>query len=358
MYARWTRSKQEKDGNQEPATACTTASNPGRKGSRPGLTMTPKINNQQEGSRRGTEHAAAVQSKATQMQTPPPFSNNAFPTLEAASKIGKKAFRARSSLNEELFIQPSTPNYAGAAKKGMRVPQTPASPEHSRSPPSSAFSTLSRTSAQNRLRPPTLLPKVQTGASVGTQYKHHYAKALQLRKDHDAHSGKLHHIYKKWDRPATSKRNDAAKEHHIAMKEAWDEAAESLFQKRQEDLLNTVNANRRGGDRAGTRIGNQRGILLGTSCRGAGRVSGENEETAIDFHGIHAEAAIKFLEQFLLGLKKEEYIGLAYALVGQEHHREAGIPGVGLRTTIMDWLDQKRYQWRDYDGALCIDPLH
>lgn len=115
----------------------------------------------------------------------------------------------------------------------------------------------------------------------------------------------------------------------------------------------------------GRTCGGGMGVVMGVaSDRDVGeKLSGEEKmEAVLDLHGLHSNEATEVLEQFLLGLENEHFLGIAYAIVGEEKHTGTQDPARGtsrsrLATGVREWLHRWGYPWSEREGIIYVDPL-
>lgn len=61
--------------------------------------------------------------------------------------------------------------------------------------------------------------------------------------------------------------------------------------------------------------------------------------------------------EFLTGLEKEGFLGLAYLFVGQERHTVRHQVRTRLADAVAQHLDEHKYPFRVYAGTVVVDPL-
>jgi hypothetical protein len=122
------------------------------------------------------------------------------------------------------------------------------------------------------------------------------------------------------------------------------------------------------GDRTarGRTCGGGLGVCLGIASTTAGgdskSTSEERTESMLDLHGLHSNEATDVLEEFLLALEREHFLGLAFLIVGEEKHTGTqdaarGASRARLASGVREWLHRWGYPWSERDGIICVDAL-
>lgn len=85
----------------------------------------------------------------------------------------------------------------------------------------------------------------------------------------------------------------------------------------------------------------------------------ERTDVLMDCHLLHASEAVELVEEFLMGLEREQFRGLAYLAVGLGKHTstETDRRRVGLMPAIKSFLSNWNYPFTEHDGVLVVDPL-
>jgi hypothetical protein len=93
------------------------------------------------------------------------------------------------------------------------------------------------------------------------------------------------------------------------------DAAGCLVSERARILMGEVQATSRAGGGAGRAVGGGLGVVLGIAGPDAGGSKGDSDEmrteVAIDLHGLHASEGVDYLDEFMLSLERERFLGLS-----------------------------------------------
>lgn len=237
----------------------------------------------------------------------------AFPGLQNAnSATQRKQYTPRWStavkVNPPVMQPKPKPNGVSALK---RTPNTP------------------RSSPRIKLRNPTLLPTLPTGSTLNALYMSYRNSSISLGTARNSLLSKAADAYRKGDGAAAKLFSKEAHDLNERMTGENAEAASKLVKERrraiQGALVNGLGTAGYEGDEVGRRsrgkdCGNGLGVLLGMTAR-EGMVSGdERMEAVLDLHGLHSNEGAEVLEEFLLALEKEHFLGIAFVVVGESKH--------------------------------------
>ncbi|TDL23715.1 hypothetical protein BD410DRAFT_746479 [Rickenella mellea] len=234
-----------------------------------------------------------------------------------------------------------------------------------------------RPSPRIKLRPPALLPTLPTGESVNQLYMAYRARALQLGAARNACLSRAADAWRRGDGAAAKRFSREGHDLNAKMSAEAGLAASRLVKERARLAEQSVRGRDAAwsddsGDRGarGKMCGGGLGVCLGIAGKDvdgdAGAVAKstpeERTEALLDLHGLHSNEAAEVLEEFLLGLEREHFFGLAYVVVGEEKHTGTQDPTRGasrarLATGIREWLHNWGYPWSERDGVICVDPL-
>ncbi|KAG8854563.1 hypothetical protein FRB96_007433 [Tulasnella sp. 330] len=314
-------------------------------------------------------------------ESPPP---DDFPSLHAA------AARANGgAISPHRNPDPGRTRFASAVKKQPAVVVTPqpgsaTAPQRvstsfgvRRLPGDRSSPATPRPSPRIKLRPPSLLPTLPTGEVVNKLYMTYRNRAIQLGGARNQALTRAAEAWKRGDGAAAKKYSRDAHELNGKMRDEMVEAAQNLIRERAKVTLGAV----RGRDLSwsddpmdrtekGKVCGGGLGIVLGVARESIGGVSGkgmklvgeERVETLLDLHGLHSSEGVEALEEFLLNLERENFLGLAYVVVGQEKHTGTQDPNRPssrdrLAAGVKEWLHRWQYPWNERDGVVCVDAL-
>ncbi|KAJ7746912.1 hypothetical protein DFH07DRAFT_869513 [Mycena maculata] len=227
-----------------------------------------------------------------------------------------------------------------------------------------------RPSPRLKLRPPSLLPTLPTGAALGGLYTAYRARALQLGAARNACLSRAADAWRRGDGAAAKRFSREGHELNDKMGREMASAAGRLVRERARVAEEAVRGREAGwsddpGDRAarGRSCGAGLGVVLGVAPRSVGEATlsaEERTECVLDLHGLHANEATEVLEEFLLSLESEHYLGLTFIIVGQENHthsQNTPTSGARLATGVREWVHRWGYPWSERDGVLCVDAL-
>jgi len=123
------------------------------------------------------------------------------------------------------------------------------------------------------------------------------------------------------------------------------------------------------GDRVsrGRVCGGGLGVCLGIASKKAGMnmertTPEERTEVMLDLHGLHSNEATEVLEEYLMALEKEHFLGLAFLVVGEQKHTgmqdpNRGVSKARLAAGVREWLHRWGYPWMERDGIMAVDPI-
>ncbi|KIJ61995.1 hypothetical protein HYDPIDRAFT_115145 [Hydnomerulius pinastri MD-312] len=224
-----------------------------------------------------------------------------------------------------------------------------------------------------KLRAPSLLPTLPTGESINSLYMSYRSRALQLGAARNACLSRAADAWRRGDGAAAKRFSREGHDLNAKMSHEMTEAAGKLVRERVK-LCEQAVRNRDlswsddHGDRSarGRPCGGGLGICLGIASKDVGgdskSSSEERTEAMLDLHGLHSNEATEVLEEFLLALEREHFLGLAYAVVGEEKHTGTqdvarGASRARLAAGVREWLHRWGYPWSERDGIICVDPL-
>ncbi|KAF9221418.1 hypothetical protein BS17DRAFT_785354 [Gyrodon lividus] len=224
-----------------------------------------------------------------------------------------------------------------------------------------------------KLRPPSLLPTLPTGESVNNMYMSYRSRALQLGAARNACLSRAADAWRRGDGAAAKRFSREGHDLNAKMSNEMTEAASKLVRERARQAEQAVKNRDLSwsndlGDRSarGRTCGGGLGVCLGIASKDTGGElklsSEERTEAMLDLHGLHSNEATEVLEEFLLALEREHFLGLAYAVVGEEKHTGTqdaarGASRARLAAGVREWLHRWGYPWTDRDGIVCIDAL-
>jgi hypothetical protein len=177
-----------------------------------------------------------------------------------------------------------------------------------------------RPSPRLRLRSPTLLPTLPTGDVLNKLYMTYRERPIQLQSARNACLARAADAWRRNDGAGAKRFSRDANELNTKMVNEAREAASKLLRERVKVLMNEVfKKGGGGGGDAGKAVGNGLGVCLGVrpveKGTGPSPSSMESEEmrteVAIDLHGLHANEGVDYLEEFVLALEREKFLGLS-----------------------------------------------
>lgn len=224
-----------------------------------------------------------------------------------------------------------------------------------------------------KLRSPSLLPTLSTGESINSLYMSYRSRALQLGAARNACLSRAADAWRRGDGAAAKRFSREGHDLNAKMSREMAESAGKLVRERAKLAEQAVRSRDLNwsddlSDRSarGRSCGGGLGVCLGIAKKDTGGdaklTSEERTEVVLDLHGLHANEATEVLEEFLLALEHEHFLGLAYAIVGEEKHTgmqdpSRGASRVRLSAGIREWLHRWGYPWNERDGVICIDAL-
>ena len=230
---------------------------------------------------------------------------------------------SRSRFAAAVKKPPSSQNVGGPAPiivSGAKFVVSPTQGEDIASSPSSlsAQAIVPKPSSRIKLRPPSLLPTLPTGDALNKLYMTYRDRPLQLQAARNACLARAADAWRRNDGASAKRFSRDANELNAKMASEAREAARRLVAERARILMSEVQATAasRGGSGggAGRAIGGGLGVVLGVASLDAGGAKSDSEEmrteVAIDLHGLHAAEGVDYLEEFLLALERERFLGL------------------------------------------------
>ncbi|CDZ97380.1 Polyadenylation factor I complex, subunit, Yth1 (CPSF subunit) [Phaffia rhodozyma] len=221
--------------------------------------------------------------------------------------------------------------------------------------PVSTPTPTSRPSPRLNLRAPSLLPTLPTGSSLNQMYLSARSRAIQLGMQRNVCLAKAAEAWKKKDGAGAKKFSQEGQALNELMTIESAEAAGKLVRERRR-IAQEAARNRQGWSsdpldrsRKGKECAAGLGVILGvassTTAGAAGLTSGEREEALLDLHALHGTEAVDVLERFLIALEGESFLGLAYAIVGEQKHTGTqdaarGSSKIRLSASVKTWLAQ------------------
>lgn len=182
------------------------------------------------------------------------------------------------------------------------------------SSPSSASMIAPKPSPRIRLRPPTLLPTLPTGDALNKMYMTYRERPLQLQAARNACLARAADAWRRNDGASAKRFSRDANELNAKMGSEARDAAGRLVSERTRILMGEVQGSSRGGGSAGRAVGGGLGVVLGVAGLDAGGAKTDTDEmrteVAIDLHGLHAAEGVDYLDEFLLSLERERFLGL------------------------------------------------
>ncbi|QRV88775.1 Zf-CCCH domain protein [Ceratobasidium sp. AG-Ba] len=266
---------------------------------------------------------------------------------------------------------PGRSRFAAAAKKGAAAP----SPVRAASATASTKPAAPRASPRLRLRPPSLLPTLPTGESLNAMYMSYRSRALQLGAARNACLSRAADAWRRGDGAAAKRFSKDAHELNRKMIEESGEAARRIVKERVRAAVEAAKGrdagwsdDQRDRTERGKICGGELGVVLGVASISAAGEGGkglspeERMECLLDLHGLHATEGVEALQEFLIELERERYLGLAYVIVGEEKHTGTqdiarGSSKARLGAAVREWLVEWGYPWSERGGVLCVDGL-
>lgn len=230
-----------------------------------------------------------------------------------------------------------------------------------------------RQSNRLKLRPPTLLPTLQTGSSANEQYMSTRSTAIRLGHARNACLARASDAWRRGDGAAAKRFSREARSLNERMLNDNLEAAQLLVRERRKAAQQAIRERdpgwsddprdraERGKDCAGG-FGVIMGVASARSVPGGDRLSSdERTEILLDLHTLHGTEGAEIVGQFLNELERESYRGLAFVVVGEEKHvgtQDAGrgASKIRLGASVKQWLADWGYAWSETGGVICVDP--
>ncbi|EGN92263.1 hypothetical protein SERLA73DRAFT_173022 [Serpula lacrymans var. lacrymans S7.3] len=313
--------------------------------------------------------------------SPPPDEYPALATSNAIAGRGKRGGHGYGR-DEVVHHDPGRTRFAAAVKRAPQVPVPSDSTLAARREVmgSSADNlhhrsaiVAPRPSPRLKLRIPSLLPTLLTGESISSLYMAYRSRALQLGAARNACLSRAADAWRRGDGAAAKRFSREGHDLNTKMGTEMTDAAGKLVRERANLSEQAVKSRELSwsddiGDRTarGRVSGGGLGVCLGIARKdigGEGKLtSDERTETMLDLHGLHSNEATEILEEFLLSLEQEHFLGLAYVVVGEEKHTGTqdvarGASRARLATGVREWLHRWGYPWSERDGVICVDAL-
>lgn len=267
----------------------------------------------------------------------------------------------------------------GGPTRGIRPPLGPRSASSS-----SIGSAAGRpTSARIALRAPVLLPTLAIGKSAAISYSTHRGSLVPLIEQRNRSLAKASEAFRAGDGAAARKWSAEGQGLNVQLKEQNATAAREMLAERHRELAERLrtpagadgggwgsagNASEEVGTRGmrGKTVGGGLGVCLGVARRDAiptmaGRDLSIDERTEVflDCHGLHANEAVEFAEEFLLSLERESmHHGLVYLSIGSSKHSALSTDKrrVKIAGAVKSFLASWGYPFAELDGILVVDP--
>ncbi|TIC03634.1 DUF1771-domain-containing protein [Wallemia mellicola] len=290
--------------------------------------------------------------KATKVQSV----EEAFPGLH----------KAHSATSQKQY----TPRWSTAVKVNQPIQNKPtrANPVESLK---KASTSKPRSSPRIRLRQPTLLPTLPTGSTLNSLYMSYRNSSISLGTARNSLLSKAADAYRKGDGAAAKEFSKEAHELNERMMGENAKAAGNLVKERRKAIQEAIvaGAGTAGyeGDETGRRsrgkaCGNGLGVVLGMAAREGLTSADERMESVLDLHGLHSSEATEVLEEFLLALEREHFLGIAYVIVGETKHTGTQDPLRGaskqrLNAGVKEFLDKWGYPFIEIDATTLAKPF-
>jgi hypothetical protein len=244
-----------------------------------------------------------------------------------------------------------------------------------------------------KLRPPTLMPTLPTGAAMNDMYMEARQAAIKLGQSRNACLARAAEAWRRGDGATAKRFSREANVLNERMTVETADAAANLVRQRRTQAQEAIRARgewsndpedrpSKGKECAGG-LGVVMGVagpnILGPASETL--TTSERTEVLLDLHMLHANEASDVLEDFLMAvsdifpiltvvdltsqiwqLERENFHGLAYIVVGDERHVGTQDTGRGasrhrLASGIKMFLQRYGYPWSEGGGSICIDPL-
>lgn len=172
---------------------------------------------------------------------------------------------------------------------------------------------VARASPRLKLRPPTLLPTLSTGAALNEMYLAYRARAIKLGGERHACLSRAAEAWRRGDGAAAKQFSLQGAELNAKMGKESAEAVARLMRERSRLSVDAVR-NRdtawsddpRDRSERGKLVGGSLGVCLGVAPKSvdAKATPEERMEGVLDLHGLHATEATEVLETFLLSVSR------------------------------------------------------
>jgi hypothetical protein len=282
-------------------------------------------------------------------------------------------------------FDPSRNRFANALKRptpmlnhsvqitGARLGALPQSIPASATEPRGPVVAIPKPSTRIKLRPPTLLPTLQTGSSANEQYMTTRSTAIRLGHARNACLARASDAWRRGDGAAAKRFSREARSLNERMLNDNLEAAQLLVRERRKAAQQAVRERdpswsddtrdraERGKECAGG-FGVVMGVASARSVPGGDRLSSdERTEILLDLHTLHGTEGSEIVSQFLTELERERFRGLAFVVVGDEKHvgtqdTGRGASKIRLGSSVKQWLAEWGYAWSETGGVICVDP--
>lgn len=215
-----------------------------------------------------------------------------------------------------------------------------------------------------------LLPTLDTGRSAAQAYASHREHCLMLSENRNRCLARAAEAWKAGNGAEARKWSQEGQSINLTLHDESRAATRSILKKRHEELrsklvndtfkisglVNPSTDERGARGLRGKLMGSGLGICLGV-VPSKSKIPGSNghelatqslderTDVLLDCHLLHASEAIDVVEEFLIGLEREQFRGLAYLAVGLGKHTSTDTDKrrVGLATTVRNFLNSWSY---------------
>ncbi|KAG0709149.1 hypothetical protein DFH29DRAFT_886691 [Suillus ampliporus] len=325
----------------------------------------------------GALSRTSLSSSSIRTTSPPP---DEFPALGLDASRNRRGYGARDGHWQH---DPGRTRFAAAVKRPAPA-QVPVDRTMATRQPISSNASVDnlhirtsivapKPSPRIKLRSPALLPTLPTGESINALYMSYRSRALQLGAARNACLSRAADAWRRGDGAAAKRFSREGHDLNAKMGNEMTTAASKLVRERAKVSEQAVKSRDLGwsddaGDRTarGRTCGGGLGVCLGIASTTVGGdsklTSEERTEAMLDLHGLHSNEATEVLEEFLLALEREHFLGLAFLVVGEEKHTGTqdaarGASRARLAAGVREWLHRWGYPWSERDGIICVDPL-
>lgn len=226
-----------------------------------------------------------------------------------------------STGSERISIDPSRTRFSAAVRRPVSssssIPMHGGSEDFGNPSPS-------KNSPRIKLRLPSLLPTLPTGEVLNSMYMQYRTRALQLGAARNACLSRAAEAWRRGDGAGAKRFSREGQDLNSQMKAEARLAAGRLVRERAKVAMDAVRNRDPGwsedpGDRSsrGRVCGGGLGVCLGIASRKLDKdklSADERTEAMLDLHGLHSNEATEVLEEYLLGLEKERFLGLGERL--------------------------------------------